>query len=161
IAQGDVSTLSGRLAQIRTWTYASHRPEWTRDNAHWQGVTRAVEDRLSDALHEQLTQRFIDRRTSVLMKRMREDDILDLKLDDSRGVITGGEGVGKLDGFRFAPDPRAEGVHGKTLRAAAVKGLEGEFVARANRLGASEDTAFTLSEHGRIWWDGAIVAQLT
>jgi ATP-dependent RNA helicase SUPV3L1/SUV3 len=160
ITEGDVATLSGRLAQIRTWTYASHRPGWTRDNDHWQGVTRAVEDRLSDALHEQLTQRFIDRRTSVLMKRMREDDILDLKLDDSGGVIIGGEAVGKLEGFRFAPDPRAEGVHGKTLRAAALKGLEGEFHARANRLIAADDKALTLSEHGRIWWDGAIVAQL-
>jgi ATP-dependent RNA helicase SUPV3L1/SUV3 len=161
ITEGDVATLSGRLAQIRTWTYAAHRPGWTRDGSHWQSVARAVEDRLSDALHEQLTQRFIDRRTSVLMKRMREDDILDLKLDDSGGVIIGGEAVGKLDGFRFAPDPRAEGVHGKTLRAAAVKGLEGEFFARANRLAAAEDNAFTLSEHGRIWWDGAIVAQLS
>jgi ATP-dependent RNA helicase SUPV3L1/SUV3 len=160
VTEGDVATLSGRLAQIRTWTYAAHRPGWTRDNAHWQGVTRAVEDRLSDALHEQLTQRFIDRRTSVLMKRMREDDILDLRLDDSGGVIIGGEAVGKLDGFRFAPDPRADGVHGKTLRAAAVKALEGEFVARTNRLAAADEKAISLSEHGRIWWDGAIVAQL-
>jgi ATP-dependent RNA helicase SUPV3L1/SUV3 len=51
-------------------------------------------------------------------------------------------------------------VHGKTLRAAALKGLEGEFHARANRLLAADDKAFTLSEHGRIWWDGAVVAQL-
>jgi ATP-dependent RNA helicase SUPV3L1/SUV3 len=160
IAEGDVATLSGHLAQIRTWTYATHRPGWMRDNAHWQGVTRAVEDRLSDALHEQLTQRFIDRRTSVLMKRLREDDVMDLKLDDSGGVIIGCEAVGKLEGFRFAPDPRAEGVHGRTLRAAALKGLEGEFFARAQRLTAADDKAFTLSEHGRIWWDGAIVAQL-
>src|SRR6201999_4082843 len=78
ITDGDVATLSGRLAQIRTWTYASHRAGWTRDGAHWQGVTRAVEDRLSDALHEQLTQRFIDRRTSVLMKRPREDEEIQL-----------------------------------------------------------------------------------
>ena len=161
IAEGDVATLSGRLAQIRTWTYASHRPGWTRDNDHWQGVTRAVEDKLSDALHEQLTLRFIDRRTSVLMKRMREDDILDLKLDDSGGVFIGGEAVGKLDGFRFTPDERAEGVHGRTLRAAALKGLEGEFVARAGRLIDATDEKITLSEHGRIWWDGAIVAQLS
>jgi ATP-dependent RNA helicase SUPV3L1/SUV3 len=161
IVEGDVATLSGRLAQIRTWTYATHRPGWTRDNAHWQGVTRAVEDRLSDALHEQLTQRFIDRRTSVLMKRLREDEIMDLTLDDSGGVMIGGEAIGKLDGFRFAADPRAEGIHGRTLRAAALKGLEGEFVARAQRLAAADDKAFTLSEHGRIWWDGAIVAQLT
>ena len=77
IAEGDVATLSGRLAQIRTFTYAAHRAGWTRDSAHWQGETRAVEDRLSDALHERLTQRFIDRRTSVLMKHLREDEIAD------------------------------------------------------------------------------------
>jgi ATP-dependent RNA helicase SUPV3L1/SUV3 len=160
VVEGDVATLSGRLAQIRTWTYAAHRPGWTRDTDHWQGVTRQVEDRLSDALHEQLTQRFIDRRTSVLMKRLREDEVLDLALDESGGVIVGGEAVGKLEGFRFEPDPRAEGVHGRTLRAAAVKALEGEFLARARRLIESRDDQFSLSEHGRIWWDGAIVAQL-
>ncbi|HEY0301809.1 MAG TPA: helicase-related protein, partial [Rhizomicrobium sp.] len=160
ITEGDVATLSGRLAQIRTWTYASHRSNWTRDSVHWQGVTRAVEDRLSDALHEQLTQRFIDRRTSVLMKRLREDDVIDLTLDDSGGVAIGGEIVGKLEGFRFEPDARAEGVHGRTLRAAAMRGLEGEFFARAKRLAAAEDKAITLSEHGKLWWDGAVVGHL-
>ncbi len=69
-----MATLSGRLAQIRTWTYAAHRPGWVKDSAHWQAQTRAVEDRLSDALHEMLTQRFIDRRTSVLMRSLREDE---------------------------------------------------------------------------------------
>jgi len=145
VTDGDVATLSGRLAQIRTWTYATHRPGWLRDAGHWQEVTRAVEDRLSDALHEQLTQRFIDRRTSVLMKHLRDDDAMDLVLDDSGGVVIGGEAVGKLDGFRFAPDPRAEGIHGRTLRAAALRGLEGEFVSRARRLSEADDKAFSLS----------------
>jgi len=160
ITEGDVATLSGRLAQIRTWTYAANRPEWIEHQSHWQERTRAVEDRLSDALHERLTQRFIDRRTSVLMKRLREDDLDDLKLDESGAVIIGGESVGKLEGFRFEADPRAEGIHGRTLRAAALRGLEGEFFARANRLANATDTEITLSEHGRLWWDGAIVAKL-
>ncbi|MEI9993631.1 MAG: helicase-related protein [Rhizomicrobium sp.] len=160
ITEGDVATLSGRLAQIRTWTYVAHRASWTKDGAHWQAVTRAVEDRLSDALHEQLTQRFIDRRTSVLMKRLREDDVIDLTLDDSGGVAIGGEVVGKLEGFRFEPDARAEGIHGRTLRAAAMRGLEGEFVARARRLREAEDKAISLSEHGKLWWDGAVVGHL-
>ncbi len=73
--EGDVATLSGRLAQIRTWTYAAHRPGWVKDAGHWQEQTRAVEDRLSDALHERLTQRFIDRRTAILMRRLRDDDV--------------------------------------------------------------------------------------
>jgi ATP-dependent RNA helicase SUPV3L1/SUV3 len=110
--------LSGRLAQIRTWTYAAHRPGWVADAGHWQEQTRAVEDRLSDALHERLTQRFIDRRTAILMRRLRDDDVVNIVLDDSGAVAIGGEVVGKLEGFRFSPDPRAEGIHGRTLRAA-------------------------------------------
>ncbi len=158
---GDVATLSGRLAQIRTWTYAAHRPGWVKDAAHWQGQTRAVEDRLSDALHERLTQRFIDRRTSVLLRSLRDDEFFDLVLDDSGGVLVSGEAVGKLEGFRFAPDERAEGIHGRTLRAAALKALEGEFARREKRLLNAHDSEISLSEHGRLWWDGAIVAQLT
>ena len=161
IAEGDVATLSGRLAQIRTFSYAANRTGWTADSDHWQGETRAVEDRLSDALHERLTQRFIDRRTSVLMKHLREDEITNLALDESGGVTIGGELIGKLDGFHFAPDPRAEGVHGRTLRAAAMRGLEGEFLDRAAALAAAPESAISLSEHGKLWWDGAMVARLT
>ncbi len=160
IIEGDVATLSGRLAQIRTYTYAAHRQGWTRDGAHWQGVTRAVEDRLSDALHERLTQRFIDRRTSVLMKHLRDDEFASLALDEAGGVSIGGEAIGRLDGFRFVPDPRAVGLQGRTLRAAALKGLESEIAARSQALAAADDKAITLSEHGKLWWDGAIVARL-
>jgi ATP-dependent RNA helicase SUPV3L1/SUV3 len=160
VTEGDVATLSGRLAMIRTYTYAAHRAGWTRDGAHWQGVTRAVEDRLSDALHTALTQRFIDRRTSVLMKHLRDDEFASLALDETGGVSIGGEAIGKLDGFRFVPDPRAIGIHGRTLRAAALKGLESEIAARSAALVGAEDSAITLSEHGKLWWDGAIVAKL-
>jgi len=160
VSEGDVATLSGRLAQIRTYTYAAHRAGWTRDGAHWQEVTRAVEDRLSDALHERLTQRFIDRRTSVLMKHLREEDFASLALDEAGGVSIGGEAIGRLDGLRFVPDPRAQGIHGRTLRAAALKGLESELASRLSRLAGAADDAITLSEHGKLWWDGAIVARL-
>ena len=160
VTEGDVATLSGRLAQIRTYTYAANRAGWTRDAAHWQGVTRAVEDRLSDALHERLTQRFIDRRTSVLMKHLRDDEFASLALDEAGGVSIGGEAIGKLEGFRFVPDPRAVGIHGRTLRAAALKGLESEIAARSSALASAEDAAISLSEHGKLWWEGAIVAKL-
>jgi ATP-dependent RNA helicase SUPV3L1/SUV3 len=160
IVEGDVATLSGRLAQIRTYTYAANRAGWTRDGAHWQGITRAVEDRLSDALHERLTQRFIDRRTSVLMKHLRDDEFASLALDEAGGVSIGGEAIGKLEGFRFVPDPRAVGIHGRTLRAVALKGLESEIAARSSALAGADDAAITLSEHGKLWWDGAIVGRL-
>jgi ATP-dependent RNA helicase SUPV3L1/SUV3 len=159
VTEGDVATLSGRLAHIRTWTYAAHRPGWVRDSAHWQEVTRAVEDRLSDALHEKLTQRFIDRRASVLIRSLREED-MNLVLDDSGGVSVGGEAIGKLEGFRFTPAETAAGLEARALRAAAMKGLEGEFFTRARKLAFAIETDITLSEHGRLWWDGAVVARL-
>ncbi|HEY1614526.1 MAG TPA: helicase-related protein [Rhizomicrobium sp.] len=159
-AEGDVSTLSGRLAQIRTWTYAAHRPGWVRDPAHWQNETRAVEDRLSDALHERLTQRFVDRRTAALLRTLRDDDVPMLAIDESGGVTVGGEMLGKLEGFRFVADQGSEGLQGKALRAVAAKGLESEFLARAQRFAHAEAGALTLSEHGRIWWEGAIIARL-
>jgi ATP-dependent RNA helicase SUPV3L1/SUV3 len=165
VAQGDVATLSGRLAQIRTFTYAAHRPGWTRDNSHWQGETRAVEDRLSDALHERLTQRFIDRRASILMKHLSDDEITEVKLEEDGGVLIGGELIGRLDGFRFTPDPRTgndgnSALYSRMMRTAAMRGLEGEFLARARALAAAADNAITLSEHGKLWWEGAIVGHL-
>ena len=140
--------------------YAANRPGWVRDAAHWQEQTRKIEDRLSDALHETLTQRFIDRRTGVLMRSLRDDEELNLKLHDSGAVSISGEMVGQLDGFRFTPDARAEGIHGKTLRTAAMRALEGEFHARTQRLATAETAAITLSEHGKLWWDGAVVGTL-
>jgi ATP-dependent RNA helicase SUPV3L1/SUV3 len=157
---GDVATLSGRLAHVRTLTYAANRPGWMEDAGHWQGVTRALEDRLSDALHECLTQRFIDRRTAILMKTLREEDFERLTLDESGAVAIGGESIGRLDGLSFTPDPRAKGLQGRTLRAAAFKGLEGEIARRVQKLLETEDSDITLSEHGKLWWDGAIIGAL-
>ena len=70
--EGDIDALSRRLAYVRTWTYVANRGGWLDDAGHWRGTTRALEDRLSDASHERLTQRFVDRRTSVLMRRLKQ-----------------------------------------------------------------------------------------
>ncbi len=168
VPEGDVATLSGRLAQIRTYTYAANRPGWTDDPAHWQAMTRAVEDRLSDALHEKLTLRFIDRRTSVLIRHLAAEDAADLSVDESGSVAIRGEALGRLDGFRFAPfhyqdGPRGigdSGISTRILRAAAARGLEPEFAARAKRLADAPDSVITLSEHGKLWWESAIVGNL-
>src|SRR6059058_2014380 len=129
---GDIDTLSGRIAQIRTWTFAANRPDWLADPEHWQNVTRAIEDRLSDALHERLAERFVDRRTSVLMRRMRENTMLETEITKTGEVVV--HTLGRLDGFRFAPDPTSGGTDAKALSAAAQKALSGEIETRANKL---------------------------
>ncbi|MGD1932940.1 MAG: helicase-related protein [Candidatus Phaeomarinobacter sp.] len=157
---GDIDTLASRLAHIRTWTYVANRADWLNDPAYWQGVTRAIEDRLSDALHERLTQQFIDRRTSMLLKRLqlREDLMASVSADGE--VMVEGEFVGRLAGLVFVPDPRAEGLDGKALRAASDKAVTGEIETRARRLVAAGDDAFELTEHGRIMWENAPVGRL-
>jgi len=163
VTAGDVDTLSQRLAQVRTWTYISHRSGWLDDQAHWQERTRAIEDQLSDALHEALTQRFIDRRTSVLMKRLQTTDELVSTVDADGEVQIEGEYIGRLNGFVFLADPRgaASQLGPKTLRQAAQRALGPEIAQRAQRLTQAQPTAISLSEHGKLWWEGWTVAKLT
>ncbi|MGQ3355620.1 MAG: helicase-related protein, partial [Phreatobacter sp.] len=158
---GDIDTLSTRISHIRTWTFAANRPDWVDDPVHWQAETRRVEDILSDALHERLTQRFVDRRTSVLMRRLRENTMLEAEITKTGDVTVEGQHVGRLEGFRFAPDPLAgDGEAGKALRAAASKALAGEIDQRAEKLAASGDETFILSNDGTIRWRGEAVAKL-
>ncbi|WP_375409937.1 helicase-related protein [uncultured Methylobacterium sp.] len=157
---GDIDALSQRIAQGRTWTFVANRPDWLRDPLHWQGETRRVEDRLSDALHERLASRFVDRRTSVLMRRLRENTMLEAEITAGGDVTVEGQHVGHLHGFRFVPDPGAEGHEAKTLRSAAEKALAGEIEARAERFAAAADSVIVLSHDGVIRWTGDPVAKL-
>jgi ATP-dependent RNA helicase SUPV3L1/SUV3 len=157
---GDLDTLSTRIAHIRTWTFAANRPDWLADPDHWQGVTRAVEDKLSDALHERLTERFVDRRTSVLMRRLRENAMLETEITKTGDVIVEGHAIGRLEGFRFAAASTAAASDAKTLSAAAQKALSGEIEARANRIAHAPDSQFLLASDGTIRWIGEAVAKL-
>jgi len=157
---GDIDTLSTRIAHIRTWTFAANRPDWLADPEHWQGVTRGVEDKLSDALHERLTERFVDRRTSVLMRRLRENAMLDPQIDKSGDVVVEGHVIGRLDGFLFVADASSGGSEAKALHNAAQKALAGEIGARATRLAEAPDAQFALASDGTIRWIGAAVGKL-
>ncbi|MBD8877508.1 helicase-related protein [Roseibium polysiphoniae] len=159
-ADGDIDTLANRIAHIRTWTYVANRPDWLADPAHWQDVTRGIEDKLSDALHDRLTQRFVDRRTSVLMRRLRENAMLEAEITSSGDVLVEGQHIGNLLGFRFAPDAAAEGPDGKTVRAAAQKALAAEIEGRADKLSRSENADFILTADGTIRWRGEAVAKV-
>ncbi|GLI91273.1 helicase-related protein [Methylocystis echinoides] len=157
---GDIDTLSYRLAQVRTVSFIAHRSGWLDDAEHWQSVARRVEDSLSDALHHRLTQRFVDRRTSVLMRRLRENAMLEAEINAAGDVLVEGQHVGSLQGFRFTPDPGASGEAARALSAAAQKALAGEFEARATRVFDAVDDAFVLGNDGVIRWLGEPVAKI-
>ncbi|WP_142113848.1 helicase-related protein [Bosea sp. AK1] len=158
---GEIDTLSARIAQVRTWTFVANRPDWLPDPEHWQGMARLVEDKLSDALHERLAHRFVDRRTSVLMRRLRENAMLEAEVTATGDVLVEGQHVGMLQGFRFTADPKAGGPEVKALNLAAMKALGSEIEARAARVVLAGDDAFLLSHDGLVRWTGEPVARLT
>ena len=121
---------------------------------------RGVEDRLSDALHERLTERFVDRRTSVLMRRLRENATLEPQINKTGEVVVEGHVIGRLDGFVFLPDASSGGSEAKALQNAAQKALAGEIAARATRLAEAPDEQFVLAADGTIRWTGAAVGKL-
>jgi ATP-dependent RNA helicase SUPV3L1/SUV3 len=157
---GDIDTLSNRIAQVRTWTFAANRPDWLDDPGHWQGVARGVEDRLSDALHERLTQRFVDRRTSVLMRRLRENAALETEITKTGDLVVEGHVIGHLSGFEFAAADSSSEPDAKALRGAAQKVLASEIEARAKRLADSSDEQFVLAADGTVRWTGEPVGRL-
>jgi len=157
---GDIDVLSGRLAFIRTWTYAVHRAGWVEDGDHWQAETRAVEDRLSDALHARLTLRFVDRRTSHLMRRLKERERLVAEVSEKGEVSADGHYLGRLDGFRFTPDETASPEELKTLRSASLSALQAEFARRAERFYRLSDEKIDVTGQGELTWDSDTVGRV-
>jgi ATP-dependent RNA helicase SUPV3L1/SUV3 len=157
---GDIDTLMARIAHIRTWTYIAHRGDWIAEAPTWQERARAIEDRLSDALHDRLTQRFVDRRSAILARHLASDRELLAAIRSSGEVLVEGHFVGRLDGFRFAPDEGATGEEARRLLAAANRVLRGEIAARARRLAGSRDGEFTLAPDGQIAWSGGAVGRI-
>ena len=164
--QGDIDTLAGRIASIRIWTYVAHRRDWLEDAAHWAHAARGVEDKLSDALHDRLTQRFVDRRTSVLMRELRKKGELTVEIDDTNQVTVEGKPMGRLDGFSFRADPDADRSEQRSLEAAADQALKAEIARRVKIFANVGYKTLALDfAHGlgqpRLMWEGAPVATVT
>ncbi|MEO1918559.1 MAG: helicase-related protein [Paracoccaceae bacterium] len=157
---GDIDALSKRLAFIRTWTYVAQRKDWVADAAHWRDETRAVEDRLSDALHEALTQRFVDRRTSVLLRRLKQKEAPVADVNENGEVTVEGHFIGKLEGFRFQLDPSASADEAKTLRATAIAALAPAFNLRSDKFYNAPDTEMDVTEQGGLMWGEYAVGKL-
>ena len=158
--EGEIDTLSKRLAYIRTWTYVAQRKGWVDDEAHWRGATRAVEDRLSDALHQALTKRFVDRRTSVLLRRLKMKEGLLADINDKGEVAVEGETLGRLEGFRFHQTGTTSPDEARTVRQAATQALRPEFHLRADRFYNAPDTEMDFTEQGGLMWGDQAVGKI-
>ncbi len=157
---GDLDTLSTRIAHTRTWTFVANRADWLADPEHWRNQTREIEDKLSDALHEQLTQRFVDKRTSVLMRRLRDEDDLAATVADDGKITVEEHYVGRISGFVYEPDLAAEGVHGKAARNAAQPAVVKEMAMRTRRVASAKGDAFKIAKNARVLWRAEEIARL-
>lgn len=165
--QGDIDALADRLAGVRTWAYIAHRHDWLHEPVEMAERARGIEEKLSDALHERLTQRFVDRRTSVLLKDLGRKGGVDehpVIVDEQGEVSVGSYAIGKLQGFRFEVDPTAKHADRKMLLATAERRLAGEYEKRAAALIADTDDHFSLRTEAplppAILWRGHEVAKL-
>jgi ATP-dependent RNA helicase SUPV3L1/SUV3 len=146
---------------VRTLAYVANRSDWLRDPAHWQGRTHGLEDRLSDTLHERLMQRFIDRRTSALMRGLNVSDTLLAGIAADGAVTVEGHFVGRLIGAHFDPARGASALEDKALRAAAERAIGPEVARRLGRLAAEADDAFSMLPTGMLLWRGQATGQLS
>lgn len=159
-SRSDIASLQQRLAAIRTWSYAAQREDWLENPALWREKTREVEDVLSDALHDALTARFVDRRTTVLMAGLMRQEALVSEVGSEGEVTVEGHLVGRLHGLSFEPASTARTLEGKAVRGAALAALRPILARRLSEIATAPDTAFSLSETGAILYGGEAVARL-
>jgi ATP-dependent RNA helicase SUPV3L1/SUV3 len=163
--QGDVEKLGARIAAIRTWAYVAQRRDWLADPAEMAGRAREVEERLSDALHRALAQRFVDRRTAVLLRGLGGDaSLLPVTLEEDDAICVDGEPIGHLNGFAFVVDAQARLADRKLLVAAADRHLPGLLARRARDLIADGPRALAMGadDKGRpaLFWRGQRIGLL-
>ena len=156
---GDIDALTGRLADIRTWTYISHRGDWLADSAYWQGRAGAIEDTLSDALHDRLTLRFVDRRAASIDRKRGKGAQLLSAVTANGDVIVEGRSVGRMEGLEFIP-LRGGGPERRAVLAAARRAATEGIGARVQRLTAAPDDAFSLTDNGQFHWEGVPIGRL-
>ncbi|MEQ8247128.1 MAG: helicase-related protein [Alphaproteobacteria bacterium] len=152
---GDIDTLQMRLAHIRTWTYIAHQRDWVEAPRHWQERAIAVEDRLSDALHARLTQRFVDKHHVATLRRLRESGTLAVQVEEDDAVSVDGAIVGKMRGLKFSPSINLPASDRKAIR----RELRSEVERRASAVLSSDDDFFEIKA-GTIEWQGASIARL-
>ncbi len=157
---GDIETLMARIAHIRTWTYITQREAWLGDAEQWQQRTREVEDRLSDALHDALTRRFVDHRTVALVEARTLGGELNAEVSADGAVDIAGQHVGTLQGFSFTVAEGSSDLDNAAARSAARSALGGVVSSRVERLLAADDDAFQLDATGQIVWEDHPVARV-
>ena len=157
---GNVDSISNRIANVRTWSYVSNKINWVENQDYWVERTKLLEDKLSDRLHEELTKSFIDKRASVLARGLKQDALFDTKIIDNKKVVIDKQYIGKLKGLKLELDLKADTLDTdiKSLKKAARQSISPEFQKRIEKIINSEK--IELKEDFKIYWEEFPIAKL-
>jgi ATP-dependent RNA helicase SUPV3L1/SUV3 len=158
--EGGIDALSTRISHVRSWTFIANRSDWLEAPIYWQSRAKDIENKLSDVLHEKLTQRFINRRTSVLMQRLAKKEGLMTNVEDGGDVKVEGEFVGRIEGLNFIADPSAASGDLRTLKTASLAAVTDEIGKRAKALAMTADPELKLNRAGEVIWAGNVVGRV-
>ena len=157
---GNVDLLSHRLSNVRTWSYVANKKNWVENSDYWVQLTKSIEDKLSDKLHEELTKSFIDKKISILSRSLKQDLILNTEINDKNKIFIDGQLVGELKGLKFLIEvtPKTLDTDIKSIKKAARKGVEEELIKRVNEILSKAE--IKLDNSGKILWKDNPIARL-
>ena len=157
---GNVDLLSHRLSNVRTWSYVANKKNWVENSDYWIQITKNIEDKLSDKLHEELTKSFIDKKISILSRSLKQDLILNTEINEKNKIHIDGQLIGELKGLKFLIEVTSKTLDTdiKSIKKAARKGIEDELVKRVNQILNSSELG--INEENKIIWKGHPIARL-
>ncbi|MDC1338127.1 helicase-related protein [Pelagibacteraceae bacterium] len=158
--EGNVDSLSNRIANVRTWSYVSNKINWVESQSYWIEKTKLLENRLSDRLHEELTKTFIDKRASVLARGLKQDIEFKTEIMEDNKVIIDGQFIGDLKGLRFEIDLKTGALETdiKSLKKAARQTVGPEL---QKRIQSIIDTGLIeIKDDFKIYWKNFPIAKL-
>ncbi len=158
--EGNVDSLSNRIANVRTWSYVSNKINWVESQSYWIEKTKLLEDRLSDRLHEELTKTFIDKRASVLARGLKQDMEFKTEIMEDNKVIIDEQFIGDLKGLRFEMDLKTGALETdiKSLKKAARQTVGPEL---KKRIQSIIDTGLIeIKDDFKIYWKNFPIAKL-
>ena len=157
---GNVDLLSHRLSNVRTWSYVANKKNWVENSDYWVQLTKSIEDKLSDKLHDELTKSFIDKKISILSRGLKQDLVLNTKISEDNKIHIDGQLIGELKGLKFLIEVTSKTLDSdiKSIKKAARKGVEEELVKRVKTI--INDSELEISSNNKILWKRNPIARL-
>ena len=157
---GNVDLLSHRLSNVRTWSYVANKKNWVENSDYWVQLTKGIEDKLSDKLHEELTKSFIDKKISILSRSLKQDLVLNTEINDDNKIYINGQLVGELKGLKFLIEVTSKTLDTdiKSIKKAARKGVEVELVKRIDEILSTNN--IEINNKCKIIWKNNPIARL-